>query len=437
MEHSTALHIASFRGVDGVRLLLAKGAKVNAKSKAGYTPLRNAVERDRHDDAAGVRLLLEAGADASIRNDVGETAVHAAISSANGAPLCLKALLDFDADITPVKVRMNPGAASSFDERKHPWFTYLHSAAQHNMADVLRMLFTHARSKGIPLNPNVLDSEKHTPLHWIVQKSNPTGHKQATKVLLEFGANPLLATESCGNAVSECIKRFRPDIFEIFAEHGVNIDVPIDGAPLLQHLSKCYVDSKVLDMPIPAAVFAGRFAGPKQSAVYQQLIKTAVKAKASIPEGARQPWNLLHVIAEGGDAETVAAALKTDAGKRLVKLPVGEGVREEFSLPSWTCLHLAIDNKHAPAVMKALLDGGAVSIVNTEDADGMTPLHLAVARAAPHEVMKLVEMLMASGATPSTKNNAGVHVQHTAAERFAADTLAATALATLLSGASI
>lgn len=73
----TPLHYAARRdgGEEAVRLLLAAGAKVNAKDIVGRTALHRA------DDKSTVALLVAYGADVNARDDKGWTSLHWAASS--------------------------------------------------------------------------------------------------------------------------------------------------------------------------------------------------------------------------------------------------------------------------------------------------------------------------------------------------------------------
>ena len=69
----TALHSGvSAHDADAVRALLDAGAEVDARQSVGYTPLHGAAHNG---DAAIVRMLLEAGADPSLTNDEGKDAL--------------------------------------------------------------------------------------------------------------------------------------------------------------------------------------------------------------------------------------------------------------------------------------------------------------------------------------------------------------------------
>ena len=66
----TALHLASYNQLEIVRMLLAAGADVRVKDKAGDTPLHKAAFLNNLKTA---QLLLEKGADPDARDEEGQT----------------------------------------------------------------------------------------------------------------------------------------------------------------------------------------------------------------------------------------------------------------------------------------------------------------------------------------------------------------------------
>jgi ankyrin repeat protein len=93
----TLLHLAGFFGhVDGVRLLLERGAGADAVSVNGMrnTPLHAGVAGPRPLDVA--RPLVEAGADVNARQHGGYTALHSAAQ--HGSLPLMDLLLDHGAD---------------------------------------------------------------------------------------------------------------------------------------------------------------------------------------------------------------------------------------------------------------------------------------------------------------------------------------------------
>lgn len=88
-DGSTPLHhAAAFGSLGTVKLLLAKGAEVNAANRLNATPLFWAIA-----DEAKVRLLLSSGADVNARTVDGRTPVYQAAQIGNGVPI-LRILLD-------------------------------------------------------------------------------------------------------------------------------------------------------------------------------------------------------------------------------------------------------------------------------------------------------------------------------------------------------
>jgi ankyrin repeat protein len=84
----TALAAAAGRGDDdSVKLLLSKGAEVNAADYRGYTPLMHAAQYDR-DALDVVRLLLAYGANANVIAE-GQTAASIAARRGDTDLTCL------------------------------------------------------------------------------------------------------------------------------------------------------------------------------------------------------------------------------------------------------------------------------------------------------------------------------------------------------------
>ena len=71
------------------RLLLQRGADVNAVSVSGLTPLHQWAQNDYEalDRACGLQLLLEHGADPNLQDADGDTPLHILVYHANEGPL--------------------------------------------------------------------------------------------------------------------------------------------------------------------------------------------------------------------------------------------------------------------------------------------------------------------------------------------------------------
>jgi ankyrin repeat protein len=99
-DDQTALHRASYDKV--VRLLLNKGADINAKDKYGNTALHNASDRGKD---KVVRLLLNKGADINAKDKYGQTALH--IASGSGKDEVVSLLLQHASQKGMVKKLLN------------------------------------------------------------------------------------------------------------------------------------------------------------------------------------------------------------------------------------------------------------------------------------------------------------------------------------------
>ncbi|NLF08448.1 MAG: hypothetical protein GX594_10785 [Pirellulaceae bacterium] len=135
---------AQARNVILLRLLLDKGAKVNARSKSGSTALHTAALQG---GIEVVRLLLEEGADPNVKNDQGQTPLHFAISG--------------DCEIDSVKLLIEAG--SRLDIPDNNGVTPIRHAAIRGQTEAYKLLL--AASGGVerravqehPPNPDLLN----------------------------------------------------------------------------------------------------------------------------------------------------------------------------------------------------------------------------------------------------------------------------------------
>ena len=137
---STPLHVASrFNKSVAASVLIANGAKVNAKDEDGVTPLHDTALKDA---AAVAKLLIAKGAEVNAKSKIGWTPLHSAVFK-NAAEVA-KVLIDNGAKVNA--------------KSKNGW-TPLHVAAKDNAAEVAKLLIDNRA------DVNAKDKDGDTPLH--------------------------------------------------------------------------------------------------------------------------------------------------------------------------------------------------------------------------------------------------------------------------------
>jgi ankyrin repeat protein len=181
-DGNTALHLAvEERRRDCARLLLASGAKADIRNNGdGDTPLHIAAGLG---DENMVKLLLHKGANKDIRNKNGKIAYdiaaehgHARLFDALklGDSLCIAAR---KGEVRTINRLIENGAAINGRDQ-HGW-TALHRAAFKGKTDAVRVLI----EKGIDVDAK--DEDGYTALHCAVE----SGHADVIELLVKKGAD--------------------------------------------------------------------------------------------------------------------------------------------------------------------------------------------------------------------------------------------------------
>jgi ankyrin repeat protein len=158
-EGFTALHYAASHGyVEIAKLLLAKGADVNATISEGDAPLHRAVWYGHKETA---QLLLSNKADVDIRDGIGRTPLYDAAAAGQ---------------IEEVRILL--AAKADVNARTSRGYTPLSVAASDGHEDIVRLLIDNG------VNVNYTDINGHTPLYWARTKK----HERVEDLLLRHGA---------------------------------------------------------------------------------------------------------------------------------------------------------------------------------------------------------------------------------------------------------
>ncbi len=187
-------HAAGFGTLETVTWLLEARADVNAKNRRRSTPLHWAV----HDEAK-VRLLLSRGADVNARQVDGRTALYQAASAGNGLSI-MRMLLTHGAD---------PNIATATGQ------TPLMAAATHGDDDALRLLIENKA------NINARNGAGETALMFAASDGNP----RAVALLIEHGADARVRTKRNETALGNAATSGVEETVQLLLDKGAEVNV--------------------------------------------------------------------------------------------------------------------------------------------------------------------------------------------------------------------
>lgn len=258
------------REPEKARLLIEKGADVNVQSRQGRTPLMVAALREGN--SAIVALLLEKGADPKVKTRRGDTALHSAASAgdpesirfllAKGAsvhaadflnrtplfaastsrnPAAIKALIQAGADVNATNKRPAPGLVPLTASMERNGLPNNHQVSPLHKAAAFGPVESVRLLLTAGSNVNAADSRGLAPLAFALATETPS--LEIVRVLLMAGAS-VNATDSNGEAPLDWAARFGyRDILNELKKAGAKAGV-------------AYQPPKFPDAPRPSAKLA-------------------------------------------------------------------------------------------------------------------------------------------------------------------------------------
>jgi len=165
--------------VDVVKFLLSKGAKANARSSSGYTPLQLAVQLAVRNKEM-IALLIDHGADVNASGSLGQTPLHVFMSNAPSTflPKLPGALISNETmamEVWQLLIRHGADVNACDDSQATP----LHCAAKQGAAWAVSLLIEQGAIVGAKTKRGA------TPLHCAAGSFSP---KKAVGLLIEHGA---------------------------------------------------------------------------------------------------------------------------------------------------------------------------------------------------------------------------------------------------------
>ena len=432
---STPLHYAAGGTSDFVAALLEAGADVNARSSFGDTPLHRAAA-GRNDRDTNISLLVRAGAEVDAQTDRGETPLHRAV--ANGNPAVAARLLELGADPTlrddsgsiadPVNCEnwntptffkiasadvvagciadgadVNASAEQGRNVRT-PGSTPLHLASEAGRDTAVISLLL-----GAGAGVQARDSRNYSPLHKAAEGGTPS----VVRALLQAGAE--VDARAKGFSVD-----YGWDWTPLHLAAGQNADPEVAGA-LLAAGADLHARGDAGQTPLHQAALN------ENPAIAALLLEARADVNARGSTG-RTP---LHEAAERNPNPAVLAVL-LDAGAELEARGVHPESHQRYG--SLTPLHEAARTNANPAIVTALIEAGADVDGRVTDAaipfrmvgsgatlvaqrEGATPLHMA---AVGNRYPAVIEALVRGGADLELRGRFGQTALHMAAMQNAA-----------------
>ena len=393
----TALICAAEGGHEAVvRLLLEKGANVNAKEDNGETALHEAAWGGHE---AVVQLLLEKGANVNAKeNNREKTALHPA--AMRGHEVVVQLLLEKGADV---------------NAKKDDGETALHEAAWGGYEAIVRLLL----EKWADIN--IKDKSGYTALHWAAWG----GHEATVQQLLEKGADVNTKGDFGATALHQAAWGGHEAVVRLLLEKGADFNAKgNDGETALHKAARDGYEAVVQQLleKGPDVNTKDRYnrtalhmaAGGGHKAVVQLLLEKGADVNAKDGHN----WTALYVAAEGGHKAMV---------QQLLEKGADVNAKDRYDR---TALHMAAEGGHE-ALVQQLLEKGAD--VNAKDGHNRTALHMVVGEAVVqlakdgddwtplyvaakggHEAM--VQQLLEKGADVNAKDRYDRTALHMAAE---------------------
>ena len=388
------LHYAAVYGYkEIVKLLIAEGADVDAKTTTGGTPLFNAA--GSHKEI--VELLIAAGAD-----------VNAQVVPGPHEYTVGDTPLDFSGTREIIDLIRKHGGMTGVELRSG--MNPLHQAARDGHKEIVEQLI----AKGVDVNAK--RGDRRTPLHFAAT----SGHKEIVELLMSKGANVNEEGVSGNTPLHDAAEEGHKEIVELFIAKGANVNAktrfgttPLHGATYQGH-------KEIVELLIAegANVNVRRFADatPLMDAVvkgHKEIVELLIAAGAEVNVKRDDGETPLHRAAWRGHYATAELLItkgadmnaKTASGHNKDKTPLDFAVmKKQNETAELLRAHGGKTSEELNALLVAAKNGDIEAVkqhlaaganVNAKAGDGTTPLH----NAAVYGHNEIAEFLIANGAS--------------------------------------
>ncbi|XP_076293144.1 uncharacterized protein LOC143215159 isoform X1 [Lasioglossum baleicum] len=376
------LHVACVNGhVDAVKDLIASGINIEAVNFHRQTPLHVAAASPNSVEC--LEVLLQAGAKINVRSKDGYTPLH--MTAIYGRFTRSKSLLD-------------AGAIADAEDKVRN--TALHIAAWFGHECLTTTLLEYGAS------PALQNAELHTPLHL----SCLTGHIEVCRKLLQADSN-CIDTKDVGGRTPLHLAAYKGfvDCLDLLLSNGANFRLTDDDNRLALHYAAsqghyfCVFtlvgfgsdsNARDIDGATPLHLAAASTATDAGAKCVQYLLKHRADPRLRDKRG----FTAFHYAVAGGNQPALVALLEA------CSLITAEGFNyteePDPPPPELTPLHLAAYYGHSK-ILSLLLP--LFSDTNIKEDSGKTPLHLAASKG--HQ--QCVKLLLNNGALVSIQDSVG------------------------------
>ncbi len=378
-DRETSLHLAAKSGVNSAAdsrklallpLLVAKGAKVSARSVRGETPLHSAAGAG---SGSMVQVVLDQEANIKARDNKGYCAIHTAAGAGNLDALtvlldhgeCPELLTTGDDRMTPLQIAAVNGQKEivqclldnrvNIDAFTTSGKTALHLAAEEGHVSTLTMLIK-ARSN---INMLIKDDSGNTALH----RAAATGNAHVAESLIKYDCNTRMSNTNGETALHLAASEGHDGIVKLL----VKTKVSVIAATKVDRLQALHLAARAGHRPV---------------------VKTLLEAKAKIESRILEGETALH-LASGFGRKSVVQEL-------LMQKAQVDALGSNATRP----LHSAAASGEEE-IVQILLDNGAK--IDAQTNDGMSSLHIAVL----YNKLEVVQVLVDRGADLRLRNGQG------------------------------